>query len=111
MAVQSDVSDEESCAQLVETARQQFGPIDVLVNNAVYMNFIPIKDFPVNKWLRSFAVDVHGPFMLSQKVLPDMTQRGSGAIVNVSSGAAILNEIYPDDGSNGYQQIQLEDAI
>ena len=89
LVVQSDVSNEESCTHLVETTRQQFGSIDVLVNNAVYMNFIPIEDFPVNKWLRSFAVDVHGPFMLSQKVLPDMIQRGSGAIVNVSSGAAI----------------------
>ncbi|MFC1990459.1 SDR family NAD(P)-dependent oxidoreductase [Chloroflexota bacterium] len=89
LAVQTDVSDEESCARLVQTAMQQFGPADVLVNDAALNYYIPIKDYPVKRWFRAFAVDVHGPFMLSQKVLPDMIERGSGAIVNVSSGAAI----------------------
>jgi len=89
LAVQVDVSQEGSCAQLVEAARQRFGPVDVLVNNAVYMNFIPVKDFPIKKWLSSFAVDVHGPFMLSRDVLQDMVKRQSGAIINISSGAAI----------------------
>lgn len=89
LAVQCDISTEENCSQLVEAAQREFGPVDVLVNNAVYANFIPTKDFPVGKWLSAFAVDVHAPFMLSQKVLPDMIEKGSGAIVNISSGAAI----------------------
>src|SRR5690348_4179985 len=42
-----------------------------------------------NRWVRAFAVDVHGPFMLSKEVLKDMIPRRSGAIVNISSGAAI----------------------
>lgn len=89
LTVQTDVSSEESCAQLVETAKQAFGPADVLVNDAALSYFIPIKDYPIKRWVRAFTVNVHGPFMLSQKVLPDMIERGSGAIVNVSSGAAI----------------------
>ena len=89
IAVQTNVSDEESCTRLVQTTKQAFGPVDVLVNDAALSYFIPIKDFPANKWARAFAVNVHGPFMLSQKVLPDMIERRSGAIVNVSSGAAI----------------------
>lgn len=89
LAVQTDVSSEESCAQLVEAAKQAFGPADVLVNDAALSYFIPIKDYPIKRWVRAFTVNVHGPFMLSQKVLPDMIERGSGAIVNVSSGAAI----------------------
>jgi len=89
LAVQTDVSDEESCTQLVQTAKQQFGPVDMLVNDAALSYFIPIKDYSIRRWFRAFTVNVHGPFMLSQKVLPDMIERGSGAIVNVSSGAAI----------------------
>lgn len=89
LAVQTDVSNEESCAHLVETAKQQFGPVYALVNDAVLIYFIPTKDIPVQRWLRSFAVNLHGPFILSQKVLPDMIERRSGAIVNVSSGTAI----------------------
>ena len=89
LAVQTDVSSEESCTHLVETAKGNFGPVDILVNNAALSYFMPAKDFPVNRWVRAFAVNVHGPFMLSQKVLPDMIARRRGAIINVSSGAAI----------------------
>jgi citronellol/citronellal dehydrogenase len=89
VAFQVDISQEESCDNLVAKVRETFGPIDVLVNNAALTYFIPVKDYPVRRWLRSFAVNFHGPFILSQKVLPDMIERGSGSIVNISSGAAI----------------------
>jgi len=89
IAVQTNVSSEQSCQNLVAMARQEFGPVNVLVNNAALSYFVPIKDYPVNRWTRAFAVNVHGPFMLSQAVLPDMIDQKSGAIVNVSSGAAI----------------------
>ena len=88
MAVQTDVTDEESCNKLIETVRQVLGPVDVLVNNAAVYPLIFIKDYPIKQWVHTFNVNVHGPFMLSQKVLPDMIERRSGAIVNVSSGAA-----------------------
>jgi citronellol/citronellal dehydrogenase len=83
------VSEEEGCSKIVETAKKEFGPVDVLINDAVVSYFMPIKDYPVKRWVRAFAVNVHGPFMMAQKVLPDMIERGHGAIVNVSSGAAI----------------------
>ena len=89
LAVQTNVSDEESCSQLVETTKQQFGPVDVLVNNAAVGVAIPIKHVAVKQWVLSFAVNVHGPFMLSQMVLPDMAERHSGAIVNIASSAAV----------------------
>ncbi len=89
IAVQTDVSSESSCENLVNTVHKELGPVDVLVNNAALNYYIPIKDYPVQRWIRAFAVNVHGPFMLSQKVLPDMIEQGKGAIVNVSSGAAI----------------------
>jgi citronellol/citronellal dehydrogenase len=89
IAVQADVSKEEDCIRLVETAKETFGPVDILVNNAALNYYIPIVDYPASRWMRSFAVNVHGPFMLSRAVLPDMIARRSGAIVNISSGAAI----------------------
>jgi NAD(P)-dependent dehydrogenase (short-subunit alcohol dehydrogenase family) len=48
-----------------------------------------VKGFPLNKWMRSWAVNFHAPFILSQLVLDDMIPRKTGAIVNISSGAAI----------------------
>jgi NAD(P)-dependent dehydrogenase (short-subunit alcohol dehydrogenase family) len=89
LALPCDVSEPDHCEQLVVEARKAFGPIDVLVNNAALTYFTPIADFPIAKWLRSFAVNVHGPFFMSRLVLQDMLARKSGAIVNISSGAAI----------------------
>lgn len=89
MAVTADVSQEDDCNRIVEEAQAAFGSIDVLVNNAALNYYIPIVDYPVSRWMRAFAVNLHGPFMLSKAVLPDMIERRSGAIVNISSVGAI----------------------
>ena len=88
-AVAADVSVEDDCLTLVERARASYGPIDILVNNAALNYYIPTLDYPTNRWVRAFAVNVHGPFMLAKAVLPDMIARRAGRIVNISSGAAI----------------------
>ena len=88
-AVAVDLSHEEDCLRLLKAARDTYGPIDVMVNNAALTYFIPIKDYPTNRWMRSWAVNFHAPFILSREVLADMIPRGSGSIVNISSGAAI----------------------
>ena len=76
-------------ARLIQEAGELYGPVDVLVNNAALTYFIPVKDFPVSRWLRSWEVNFHAPFVLSQAALEQMIPRGSGAIVNISSGAAV----------------------
>jgi citronellol/citronellal dehydrogenase len=88
-AVAANISEPADCERLVQAARDAYGPIDVLVNNAALTYFVPVKDYPLNRWMRSWAVNFHAPFILSQLVLQDMLPRGSGAIVNISSGAAI----------------------
>jgi citronellol/citronellal dehydrogenase len=84
-----DVSSYDECERMVRESRAAYGPIDVLVNNAALTYFIPIAEFPVNKWNRSLAVNFCAPFYLSKLVLEDMIPRKSGALVNISSGAAI----------------------
>jgi NAD(P)-dependent dehydrogenase (short-subunit alcohol dehydrogenase family) len=88
-AVTADVSSEPDCIALVQAARQAYGPIDILVNNAALNYYIPTQDYPTNRWVRCFAINVHAPFILAKAVLADMVPRRSGAIVNISSGAAI----------------------
>ena len=89
VAVAVDVSEETECRKLVQAAQDRFGPIDVLVNDAALTYYAPIIDFDVKRWVRAFAVNVHGPFMMSKLVLPQMIERRRGAIVNISSGSAI----------------------
>jgi NAD(P)-dependent dehydrogenase (short-subunit alcohol dehydrogenase family) len=102
-AVVCDVSEYDNCKKAVEETRRLYGPIDVLVNNAALTYFIPVAEFPVGKWLRSTAVNFHGPFFLSQLALADMIPRKSGSIVNISSGAAIGpgRGPYPDPPMRG----------
>jgi citronellol/citronellal dehydrogenase len=103
IALACDVSDYEACERAVSEARREFGPIDVLVNNAALTYFMPVADFPVAKWLKSFAVNVHGPFYMSKLVLSDMLARKAGAIVNISSATAIGpgRGPYPDNVRRG----------
>jgi len=88
-AIAADVSLEAACNALVDQARSTYGPIDILVNNAALNYYIPTVDYPANRWIRSFAINVHAPFILSKAVLTDMTGGRGGAIVNIGSGAAI----------------------
>ena len=102
-AVACDVSEYDNCKRAFEEAKALWGEVHVLVNNAALTYFIPVADFAVNRWLRSFAVNFHGPFFLSQLALPDMISNGTGAIVNISSGAAICpgRGPYPDPPPRG----------
>ena len=85
----ANISLPEDCEALVQSTKDTYGPVDVLVNNAALTYFVPIKDYRLNRWMRSWAVNFHAPFMLSQLVMEDMIPRKSGSIVNISSGAAI----------------------
>src|SRR5262249_24231479 len=67
----ANIAEPNECEQLVQKARRTYGPIDVLVNNAALTYYVPIKDYPVNRWMRSWAVNFHAPFILSQLVLAE----------------------------------------
>ena len=88
-AVAVNLAQPAECQRLLLETRDTYGPVEVLVNNAALTYFIPVKDFPVNRWLRSWEVNFHAPFILSQAALEQMIPRGSGWIVNISSGAAV----------------------
>jgi citronellol/citronellal dehydrogenase len=88
-AVTCDVSSEADCEKLFTETHRIYGPVEVLVNNAALTYFIPVKDFDTRKWMRSFQINLHAPFILSKLALGDMIPRKSGAILNISSAAAV----------------------
>ena len=104
-AVATNIAEPAECERLIQRTRERYGPVDVLINNAALTYYVPVKDYPVGKWLRSWAVNFQAPFILSQLVLADMIPRRSGAIVNISSGSAIGpgRGPYPDpaEGARG----------
>ena len=81
-----DVSLEEPVREFVAAAHEKFGRIDILVNNAGVMTRpAPMTELDVKKWDYTIAVNLRGPFLITQAVLPIMMKQKAGSIINVSS--------------------------
>ena len=80
-AICCDVADKDA----VTAALADFGPVDVLINNAGIAHYGLISQIGKEMWDRVFAVNVHGMYHCIDAVLPEMLRRQSGCIINVTS--------------------------
>jgi 3-oxoacyl-[acyl-carrier protein] reductase len=80
-----DVSDPEDVNRIVGAAHEAYGPPEILVNNAGFLQQKRFVDLTVEDFDRMIAVHLRGTFLCTHAVLPDMLSRGSGIIVNVAS--------------------------
>ncbi len=83
--VKTDVSQEEQVKHLVQATIDQYGRIDILVNDAGIGVYKSVLDTTIDDWDRCLAVNLKGQFMCSKYVIPHMLAQGKGAIVNISS--------------------------
>jgi NAD(P)-dependent dehydrogenase (short-subunit alcohol dehydrogenase family) len=105
--VAADVSREEDCERIVQAARQAFGTIHILVNNAgIFGPVRPIEKITPGEWDAVMRVNLRGPFLLSRLVLPEMYKRKSGAILNVSSVSS--KKAYPLNSTYASTKAGLE---
>jgi NAD(P)-dependent dehydrogenase (short-subunit alcohol dehydrogenase family) len=82
-----DVSDPAQAKPVVQAALQQFGKLDVLVNNASFLGpRVPIAQYPVSDWEDVVRINLTGTFLMTQEALKVMIPQRSGSIINVSSG-------------------------
>ncbi len=85
LALATDVTDREQVKRLVDTAVQQFGRIDVMLNNAGLMPLALLERLNVDEWDRMIDVNLRGVLYGIAAALPHMKQQKSGHIINVSS--------------------------
>ena len=87
LAVECDVADETSAKHLIDATLEAFGQIDILVNNAGAVARLPTHELPVADWDNVINVNLRGTFLCTKFALPSMLERGTGCIINISSGA------------------------
>lgn len=87
IAVQADVSKEADVTRLFEETKKAFGTLDILVNNAVFQQFLPIEEVSVQAFHQHFNVNVLGPVLTIRAALKLFGNKG-GSIINISSGAS-----------------------
>jgi NADP-dependent 3-hydroxy acid dehydrogenase YdfG len=83
-----DVASASDVAATHERILREIGPVDILVNNAGLTVFRPFLSSSLEDFDRLHAVNLRGPFLCTQAVLPGMVERGRGAIVMIASVAA-----------------------
>ncbi|TPE45938.1 3-ketoacyl-ACP reductase [Pontibacter mangrovi] len=85
--VTADVTDINAVNKAVGEAKNQLGPIDILINNAGVGAFAKFLEMAPDKWENIIKVNLLGPYYVTRAVLPEMIERQTGDIVNVSSTA------------------------
>jgi NAD(P)-dependent dehydrogenase (short-subunit alcohol dehydrogenase family) len=97
--VQTDVSTETDAAAMVAAAKDRYGRLDVLYNNAGVMPELDhsVVDTDVATWDQVMAINVRGVFLGCKYAIPHMVEQGSGSVINISSFVALLGCSVPQD--------------
>jgi len=98
LVVPTDVTDDEAVTAMAETVQSEWGPPDVLVNNAGNFDYAPLDELTLEGFRDQIDVNLTGAFAVTQAFLPEMRERGSGHLFFMGSVASIM--AYP--GNAGY---------
>lgn len=88
-----DVTDRKSVEAFADAARAAWGRVDVIVNNAGLMPLSAMAAMKVEEWERMVDVNIKGVLYGIAAVLPEMTARGSGHVINIASIGAL--QVFP----------------
>jgi 3-oxoacyl-[acyl-carrier protein] reductase len=93
LVVQGNVASDEDCRKLAAAAKDKWGRIDILINNAGTTKFANATDLDAlnaDDWHRIYGVNVVGPFQMMRACVAALKEHGDGAVVNVSSLAGLM---------------------
>jgi 2-hydroxycyclohexanecarboxyl-CoA dehydrogenase len=88
VAVGGDAADAASVQAAAERTRAALGPVTVLVNNAGINESARFTELAEDAWDRVIRINLKGPFLVTQALVPDMLEAGWGRIINISSSSA-----------------------
>jgi len=95
LPLKTDVSQQADAAEMVRAVAEEFGGVDILINNAGIVMRSPLLSISAEEWDRELAVDLRGVYLCTKYAVPEIIKRGGGKIVNVSSAAGLLGFLAP----------------
>ena len=87
LAIQVDISSEEDANRMAQETLERYGKIDVLVNAAAIVPFVPWDEVDFNYWRKIISVNLDGAYLVSRAVEGPMRNAGYGRIVQIASNA------------------------
>ena len=106
LPLKMNTTDRQGVQQAVEQARQHFGRLDVLVNNAGFGTFGAVEELSEQQLRQQFEVNVFGTFHVTQAALPIMREQGSGHILQISSVSGVAT--FPYQGAYASSKWAIE---
>ncbi len=88
LVVPTDVTDEAQVKALFERTMQEFGRVDIVINNSGAFDGGPLEDLTLETWQKILAVNLTGPFLCAREAMPIMKAQGGGRIINIGSISA-----------------------
>jgi citronellol/citronellal dehydrogenase len=88
LAVPTDLMQDDQVEALAARTMDEFGRVDIIINNAGYLHRDPISKMTMKRWDIVQGVNLRGAVMCTKAFLPHMIERRRGSIINVSSGSA-----------------------
>jgi 2-hydroxycyclohexanecarboxyl-CoA dehydrogenase len=87
LAVRTDITDTASVQAAVKTVTEELGPIEIVVNNAGWDDFMKFVDTDEDFWDRILDINFKGALRVIRTVVPGMIERGFGRVINIGSDA------------------------
>jgi len=93
--IKTDVSQEDQVINMVDKAMENFGSLEILVNNAGTASLSPSVDISLKEWRKVIDVNLTGVFLCARTVAREMIKRKYGKIVNIASIYGAVGDIFP----------------
>lgn len=85
IGIKADVTKEADLQNLVQLAKETFGTVDIVINNAGLQYVAPLEEFPTEKFELMQKIMLTAPFIITKTVFPIMKEQGFGRIINIAS--------------------------
>lgn len=88
IAIPTDMRDAAAIERMIAATKERFGRIDLLINNAGQALYAPVEQINLDQYRQIMELNVYGPLLAMQAVIPIMRAQGGGMILNVSSNVS-----------------------